>query len=207
MIMIITVTIIMIIIIKIRTILRKMSSLDGGSAPQFTTHQSCNPHKCQMKEVRIFLNTSFVVVKLQNCLYSFFLWLKQFFWYQSGGALRKIQGIWGQPNLCDCSLQSLSLCFHVFLLSRAWKYENLKPRSLRRRWRRWWSSSYSSSSSSSSCWSSCTGTPKSPSQEWGTRVIQEEKKLSNNKNMSGSDIKIKKVLVLKRVDLMSCWSF
>ena len=60
MIMIITVMIIiMLITIKIRTILRKMSSLDGGSAPQFTTHQSCNPHKCQMKEVRSFLDTSF----------------------------------------------------------------------------------------------------------------------------------------------------
>ena len=57
--MIITVTIIVIVIIKIRTIHRKMSSLDGGSAPQFTTHQSCNPHKCQMKEVRSCLNTSF----------------------------------------------------------------------------------------------------------------------------------------------------
>ena len=57
--MIITVTIIVIVIIKIRTIHRKMSSLDGGSAPQFTTHQSCNPHKCQMKEVRSFLDTSF----------------------------------------------------------------------------------------------------------------------------------------------------
>ena len=62
MIMIITVMIIiMLITIKIRTILRKMSSLDGGSAPQFTTHQSCNPHKCQMKEVRSFFKYQFWV--------------------------------------------------------------------------------------------------------------------------------------------------
>ena len=127
--------------------------------------------------------------------------------------------VWGKFRAYGDRLISVTvhynLCFHVegwmksniFLLSRAWKYENLKPKSLRRRWRRSWSSSCSSSSSSSSCSSSCTGTPKSPSQEWGTGVIQEEKKLSNNKNMSGSDIKIKKVLVLKRVDLMSCWSF
>ena len=70
-IMIITVTIIVIVIIKIRTILRKMSSLDGGSAPQFTTHQSCNPHKCQMKEVRSFLDTSFCSCKLTELFVQF----------------------------------------------------------------------------------------------------------------------------------------
>ena len=72
MIMIITVTIIYNDRhVKIRTILRKMSSLDGGSAPQFTTHQSCNPHKCQMKEVRSFLDTSFCSCKLTELFVQF----------------------------------------------------------------------------------------------------------------------------------------
>ena len=128
MIMIITVMIIMIIIITICTILRKMSSLDGGSAPQFTTHQSCNPHKCQMKEVRSCLDTSFCSCKLTELFVQFLFVTTAIFLVSEWPWFEENSGhIWGQANVSDCSLQSLSLCFHVedrmksniFLPSRA----------------------------------------------------------------------------------------